>query len=352
MHRRVSRKHLKKQRNFVILSLFVLLLCLSFGYAAFETNINLKAKGNLKQKAISIDALKQAVVTSGDGLYKDSLKDGRYIYRGADPNNYITLDNDTYRIISIEDDGTLKVMKNTILKLIPFDNVDNRHEEGTYCTGVYENKYAGCSVWGSINTVLDKNGNNVTTWPNYYGSSEYYKLPTKEAGINTYLNTTWYNSLSNDVKDVIVSHYFDIGAVSVYNTSSSMSEIYNQESLYKWQGKIALINIYDYMNASPNDNCHASLYNNWQSLCSSLKTCSCAANNYIGVGQKVITPVRQDAAPRTTVITIYFYGSLSTITANSQSPEDHISYKPAFYLSSSIMLKGEGTNNNPYKIAK
>ena len=52
------------------------------------------------------------IVTSGDGLYKDPYED-RYIYKGKNPNNYITFngENAGWRIISFEPDGTTKIMK-------------------------------------------------------------------------------------------------------------------------------------------------------------------------------------------------------------------------------------------------
>ena len=34
------------------------------------------------------------VVTTGDGLYKDEYEEGKYTYKGANPNNYITFNNE------------------------------------------------------------------------------------------------------------------------------------------------------------------------------------------------------------------------------------------------------------------
>ena len=49
--------------------------------------------------------------TSGDGLYKDTYEEGRYIYKGANVNNYITFNNEVWRIVSIEPDKTIKIMR-------------------------------------------------------------------------------------------------------------------------------------------------------------------------------------------------------------------------------------------------
>ncbi len=49
--RRLHRRGAKKQKKIIILSLFTILLIMAIGYGAFSTNINLSAKGNLKDKS-------------------------------------------------------------------------------------------------------------------------------------------------------------------------------------------------------------------------------------------------------------------------------------------------------------
>ena len=73
----------KRNKRYARISVFVAFGCLllfSVGYAAFNTNINLNAKGNIKHKKAS-DFLKSKLVSEGDGLYINTYEDGRYIYR-------------------------------------------------------------------------------------------------------------------------------------------------------------------------------------------------------------------------------------------------------------------------------
>ena len=57
----------------------------------------------------SIGGQEVEIVESGDGLYEDEYEAGRYVYKGANPNNYIEFDNgEIWRIISKEADGTYK----------------------------------------------------------------------------------------------------------------------------------------------------------------------------------------------------------------------------------------------------
>ena len=67
--------------------------------------------GKVLEKGIGIDITDNAV-TEGDGLYEDEYEDGRYIYRGTNPNNYIWFNNEMWRIIAKEKDGTYKIIRN------------------------------------------------------------------------------------------------------------------------------------------------------------------------------------------------------------------------------------------------
>lgn len=87
----------------IIISSFAILFCLSVGYSAFSTNINLTVKGNFKEKT-AYQLLKNKAVTSGKDMYGDN----RYVYRGPNLDSYIKLDDDLYRIISAESDGNTR----------------------------------------------------------------------------------------------------------------------------------------------------------------------------------------------------------------------------------------------------
>ena len=66
--------------------------------------------------------LKSLSVTEGDGLYKDEYESGKYTYKGANPNNYITFNNEIWRIISIDSNGLIKIMRNESIRDKAFDS--------------------------------------------------------------------------------------------------------------------------------------------------------------------------------------------------------------------------------------
>ena len=364
MRRRLYKKEIKQKKIIISLSVF-LLLFLSVGYAAFNTNLTLKAKGNITQKKIVIDGVKIPVVTTGDGLYVDDTVTGRYVYRGVNPDNYIQLGSDMYRIMAVEKDGTLKVIKNESIGNISFDpgystsisgvtnakSVTGTRYSNTSTDYCYQNSgtekyYFGCNVWGSRTTMLDSSENNITQMPREIGGTE-YNLPEKEAYINTYLNSTWLNTLSTDVQSKIVTHIFNVGLVD-YN-EAVLSNTVTQESSYKWNGKVALMTASDYINSNTNiEQCGSFSLN--QTNYTTCKTTSWI-NSLNSSDLWMILPVFGT--------NYYFHKSTSTFASISFS-SDRINFYsaleptlgiiPVFFLSSNITLTGEGTENSPYVV--
>ena len=79
--RKTRRTKLKGQRQILLVGLFVFVTLMTIGYAAFNTNITLHVKGNIKTKPVDIGGVDVTPVTEGDGLYEDEYEEGRYIYK-------------------------------------------------------------------------------------------------------------------------------------------------------------------------------------------------------------------------------------------------------------------------------
>ena len=111
---------------------------------------------NVKAASYASDTLKAKVVTSGDGLYVDKYNEERYVYKGGNPNNFIKFNDELWRIISVEKDGTLK-----IIRANPLDNPTTKEGQsvtfndrnsidyGTYCS---KSNY-GCNIWAKTEYV-------------------------------------------------------------------------------------------------------------------------------------------------------------------------------------------------------
>ena len=365
MRRRLYKKEIKQKKIIISLSVF-LLLFLSVGYAAFNTNLTLKAKGNITQKKIVIDGVKIPVVTTGDGLYVDDTVTGRYVYRGVNPDNYIQLGSDMYRIMAVEKDGTLKVIKNESIGNIPFDpsyftsisgvtaaySVTGTRYSNTSTDYCYQNSgtekyYFGCNVWGSRTTMLDSSGNNITQMPREIGGTE-YNLPEKEAYINTYLNSTWLNTLSTDVQSKIVTHIFNVGLVN-YN-EAVLSNTVTQESSYKWNGKVALMTASDYINSNTNiEQCGScSLNNTNYTTCKTTSWINSLNSSYLWM----IFPVSVSTPSGNLTLTSRGAFHISNASYDGtnwfHTTDSEFAIAPVFFLSSNINLLGEGTSTSPY----
>ena len=317
---------------------------------------------------VTISKLGQNVVTSGDGLYDGG--DGTYIYRGANPNNYITLGSDTYRIMSIDTSGNLKVIKDTPLTSMPWDPgystsisgiTDASSTEGTrysststdYCYVSSASSYYGCKSWGSKTSTLNSAGTStVTQMPWEAGSSTLYTLPTYDSYVNVYLNggtypttsgtttlTSWYSSnVASNLQSKIVNHLWNVGPIK-YNNSGIATDI-SQASAYKWRGKIGLMNPIDYVRASTNSAC-TNVYQYYDKS-------SCYNNGsthnwlYKSSSQWIMAP-RSDSNAR-------LVWSVGSADLNYGYARNSYGVRPVLYLSSCINLTGSGTSDDAFQI--
>ena len=288
------------------------------------------------------DILKKNVVTTGDGLYVDNTVDGRYIYKGGNPNNYIRLGDDLYRIISVEKDGTIKVIKQDSIGSMAWDEKNARYSTNSadFCTSIY-----GCKAWGSNTTTLDSNGNKITQMP-WEVNGTLRNLPDKEATLNTYLNNEFYNSLSDDVKSLVIEKIWNVGPTAWNQVN--LSESIKEESAYRWKGKVALMNATDYVKASTNSAC-SSVQKYMAPYLSGDSSCynSSSTHNYLYSSNWpwIVSPFANSYARF-----VFLVGSSGDLHY------DYAGYgggvRPALFLSAKTTLNGEGSEADPYKVSK
>ncbi len=300
-HRR-GRKQ-RKQMRIVVGASICLLFIMVVGYAAFQTNLNITAKGNVSEKIYTTAELKSKYcnATSGDGLYVDTYENDRCVYKGANPNNYITFNNEEYRIVSVESDETLKIIRN--------ERLDNT------------------MAWDTSNS---------NDW-------------ARPVTLNSYLNdesnpNSYYNSLSDEAKSQIKTHTWDIGGVNY--TINNMATNMNQEKSNKWSGNIALIGVTDYVKASTNSLCTTvnQYYYNINPNCYN----NSETHNWMYKPSYAwwTLPFLLDSSYMHHVMLVTINAHLSSTFAEVNT----VSVRPALYLKSDITLSGEGTQTDPYVI--
>ncbi len=279
----------------------------------------------------SNDLIKK-VVSDGDGLYADSYESGRYIYKGGNPNNYITFNNEVagWRIIGIEDDGIIKIMRASVLPNMAFDNSGAR-TTGFCSNSILQGSWKGCSVWAE-----------TPTFQNHNGLSGNVSL---DSSLKIYLNNTYYEGLEAN-KSAIQNHKFYYGPV-VYNDNTNLSSQITNEKMYSAVSNIGLIQVSDYIKANTNEQLCGNL-----SLTNKNYYSTCNATQWMDYGNNywTIAPWYNSGGHNcdnsSGVIPVTRAGDLSGFNANSTDN----GVVPSIYLKADTKLSGNGTEEKPYTI--
>lgn len=247
--------------------------------------------------------IREKAVTTGDGLYIDDYSEGRYVFRGNSVNNYIKYSGLDWRIVSVEVDGSMKLMYPGYTEKLAWD-VDGYDEWkdsslNNYLMNDFSLKIADSS--GFLQNV----GWNVG-WV-----------------YDTYNKHVGGNCSSNDPLE---------------STSIICEEKYSVFlGSKKGEGIIGLLNVSDYYNASSNDTCRNDAFGghsctNWLS---SYPTWLINPK-----GDATVTNVPADHA--------YCIDASGNVTTSSLY--DALNVVPVVYLDSMIYVSGDGTLGNPYTV--
>ena len=223
-----------------------------------------------------------------DGLYADEYESGKYIYKGTNPNNYITFNNETWRILSIDGGGRIKIVRDELLSNRAFDST---------------------------------NSNN---WD-------------RPSDIKTYLNGEYLESITVN-KEKIEPSIWSIGAVT-YDNNDLAGQIADENGTQSQEASVGLITASEYLRANTNTElCGNYSLNNDNSS-------TCKTTNWLFKVNTYWT-ISPDSSTSSDVFVVFSLGSLSRYYAKITT----IEVLPALYLSSDINLSGSGTVEEPYTI--
>ena len=242
---------------------------------------------------ITTEELKALAVTEGDGLYADTYEGGRYIYKGANPNNYITFNNEEWRIMSVENDGKIKIIKNK----------------------------AEAKAWDATN---------LNDW-------------TRPADLNTYLNVEYLASIKTN-KDKITNHDWSIGKIESVN--SDLSDQIKKENSSTWNGQVGLLNVSEYLRANTNtEQCGTFYLNNENQTI-------CKATNYLFnlTTTGTVWTISASGSDPNVVFSINSGSAYGGYIVNEAPNNSGNVFAPSLYLTSDITLTGNGSQQDPYVI--
>ena len=244
-----------------------------------------------------------------------------YRYRGASPKNYVTFNNEVWRIIGIfpTDDGT--------------GNIENRIK-------LIKDQSIGEYKW-------DTSGSN--NW-------------ARPARLNTELNTTYLNSLDSTSKSMIGNTKYYLGgyngwvsgqgytqtSVQMYSyerktQNTTSNEFYNGSNSNNWVGKLGLMYASDYGYAS--GNCENKKLYDTNSSSNDIRACN-------GTNWLYNIKVDEWLLPQGTS------SSRAAFRVNSDGRAHHgnindvqFAVRPVLYLTSSAKITGgNGTSSSPYTL--
>ena len=331
------RRDYKKHRKTIILFALGIVCCFSIGYAAFSQNFLVSGKGTVvvPETPITPDKLIEKTVTTGDGLYEDTTEEGRYIYRGENPDNYIIFNGETkpWRIMSLDKEENtnkynLKIIRNESIGHMPFDSNGFRDSESNGAGGTYCSKNStGCNAWGVSDNFVNETLNGTVL---------------KNAELNIYLNTTYLQSIKEDSK-YIIEHNFNVGPLGNTSDIEDIATNIQKAALYKWNGKIGLMNVTDILKTTTDSGC-VSLKVGYNSGNKSI----CSNSNWMWTKSGYEWTISPYSETSGSIWTVYSNGFIGGGTTSIDSNNNSV--RPVLYLDSNIKLTGEGTETNPYTI--
>ena len=296
------------------------------------------------------------IVSGGNGLHKDEYESGRYIYRGNDPDNYITFNDELWRIVAKETDGTYKIIRNELLPqnegytMMAYDARNHRTtQNNSYC----DEPYYGCGVFAAVSgTFRTPSGSKQGT-------------VTENSSIQEYLNGEYYTSSINaTAKGQMTSHTFNIGAVEYLDESGAEADSIEKniagEKMYQWTGNVGLANVSDILKASINPSCKSATDQFNQISEDRIATCD---SNYLldlpySTGFWTINALGLESGSfdgfsgSPNVWTVARSGGLAGLGVyDFADNEDNNGARPVLYLKSDITLTGEGTEASPFQIS-
>ena len=165
------------------------------------------------------------------------------------------------------------------------------------------------------------------------------------ASLNTYLNGTYYNGLNSTAKSQIVAHDWGIGAVTSDNNDLA-TQISNENS-NKWNGKIALPTVSEYIRTNSNKNSN-------QNSCGTLSLINDNYRSCVRTGWMNTTSVKYwwTLSPYSGDSSYAFIINDNGYVSESFTNYANRAVRPSVYLSSDIKItSGTGTATDPYQLS-
>ena len=300
----------------------------------------------------AVEYISNLLEYDGEGLKKDNTPDQNIRYYGANPNNYVSFNNELWRIIGVFGNN-VKLIRNEKLGNLSWDSSESSVNDGY-----------GINQWGESKDTSGNiyEGADLKVYLNkmYYGGTSV----TCYNGYNNTTTTCPTNTLDETAKSSIDNHTWNTGAIQ-YKTRTDTLAFYSAErgTIGKmcssgsycndtvtrkttWTGYVALPYVTDWAYASSESVCETNMQkqdssNNYNYICKN--------NNWMHYGS-TYNDVTWYLSPFTNPSNANF---VWRVNGDGFVRYDFATYPlsvfPTIYLKSNILIEsGKGTSSDPY----
>ena len=292
---------------------------------------------------------------TSNGLKKDNTEDENIRYYGSDPNNYVSFNNELWRIIGVFGNN-VKLVRSEKLGDLSWDSSEESINAGG---GVNEWSQADLQVYlnkmyyGGTSVTCYNGENNTTTCPT--GTID----ETSKSLIDYH---TW-NTGAIDVTDttIVNQETFALNTVPFYNAERGnvTGKICNGgggcndtvERTTEWPGYVGLPYVTDWAYASSESDCETNMNAGDIDFDNGIFNMTCKKKNWMHHGTTMEIEdatwfMSPDALPD---IAVYVWLVTGVGNANGSHAAYPLSAFPTIYLKSNILIEsGIGTTSNPY----
>ena len=274
----------------------------------------------------------------GEGLKKDNTSDQNIRYYGSNPNNYVSFNNELWRIIGIFKDNVKLIRKDSLGWL----SWDSSESSVNYGWGV--NEWSASDLKNYLNTMYYGGDTTVTCYGDIINETR--ACPT--------------DTLDNAIKSLIDNHTWNTGAPNYDTLYDSTKSSYDTVEFYKaergtangkictsgnlcndtvtrtteWTGYVALPYVTDWAYASSENDCNTKIDRS--------STLKCKNNNWMSATMWMLSPGVNGSSA---------YNAWNVSGGNVSSGTVAVSSDifPTIYLKSNVLIEsGNGTSSNPY----
>ena len=283
------------------------------------------------------------VLRAANGLKKDNTSDANIRYEGSNPNNYVSFNDELWRIIGVFGDN-IKLVRSEELGKLSWDSSDS---SVNYGFGVNEwsqadlKEYLNTMYYGGTSvTCYADNNNSTTTCPTGSLNS------TSKSMINIY---TWNTGAINGGNINTIPFYnAERGSVNGKICTSGTGCNDTVERTTTWPGYVALPYVTDWAYASSETVCATNMNDGYDGN-GNYDNMTCKKNNWMHHGSTMDEAMWMLSPLARSVLAFSVWIVYGDGHVNSANASFALSVFPSVYLNTEVKItSGSGTSSDPY----